>query len=317
MARGRTVGYRCLLAPDFLAETRQHGIISDTVTGEALAAGAVGLATVPVADVGPVTLAYRVRRVTAADLRDPDGVPAPDDVRRDRGPVTDEYGRPLELLYGILCVTPSIHHAGDLDLLAARAAALRTYRRFLADEAGFTVEPSTPFPVRSTMLGAAAPMAPPPAAEPPPRPPADSGRKPVRPPPRSRPRTASIVGALLAGALAVVVWMAIGPLQPVKGVAVEGPTPVSADCRRPVDLVVNATVTTRRSAEVTYRWEGSHNTDGRAHQLTFEGGATKPVSTTLVVTGSPGEEITGEQRLVVDEPNRRADSVRFVVRCDG
>jgi hypothetical protein len=320
VARGRTVGYRCLLAPDFLVETHRQGIISDTVTGEGLGDGTDGVrtTTVPVADLGPITLAYKVSRVTDNDLRAPGNVPAADDLQGERGahgPVTDEHGRPLELLYGIVCVAPGILDADELVLPAARAEALQSYRRFLADEANFAVEVSRPMPVRSTMSRSGAPTTPQP--EPVPGSLAADAREPVSRPPPARPAALTVVRGLLAAAIAAAVWMAAGTMQPVRGVDLEEPGPVSADCRQPVDLVFDGTVSMRRRAEITYRWEGTHNTDRYAHRLTLEGRTTEHVSTTVVIQGSPGEEITGEQRLVVDEPNRRADSVSFVVRCDG
>lgn len=316
VARGRRLGYRCLLAPDFLVQAGQHGVISDAVTGDTLAGGAVGRVTIPVPDVGLLTLAYQIQQTTVADLRNPDGPPEPARHREGHetgGLVTDEHGRPLELLYGIVCAAPGLVHADARDLQAARAEALRTYRRFLVDEAGFAVETSRPFPLRSSMAETAA------AQEPPPSPgvPESPGREPVGSSTRNRPRLASIVGLLLTGALMVLAWTLIGPFRPVKGVDVEDPTPASADCSRPVSLVFHATVTTRRAATVTYHWEGTHNTDSRPHELVFERGASRPVSTTLVIQAAPGEEIRGEQRLVVDQPNRRQGSVRYRVPCDG
>ena len=45
-------------------------------------------------------------------------------------------GRPLEILYGVASVTSAELHVDDRDLDLARTAALSTYARLLADEAG-------------------------------------------------------------------------------------------------------------------------------------------------------------------------------------
>jgi hypothetical protein len=90
--------------------------------------------------------------------------------------------------------------------------------------------------------------------------------------------------------------------------------PASADSTRPVSLVFDATVTTRRAATVTYRWEGTHSTDDRPQELVFDRGESRAVSTTLEIQAAPGEEIRGEQRLVVDQPNRRRAECQNRVR---
>jgi hypothetical protein len=63
--------------------------------------------------------------------------------------VRDEHGRPLRLIYGFICLDASVAGPDGADLGYARAAALETYRRFLADEDRLTVEASQPFPLRS------------------------------------------------------------------------------------------------------------------------------------------------------------------------
>lgn len=137
VARGRRKGYRSVLVPDFLAESDEYGILGETVGGDFPAAGSPRIESVSAPMTGAITLAYQTQRLTYADL-DEDRLPtnntalshATDDL------ITDEHGRPLDLLYGFVCRTPRIRETHEADLIAARAEALRAYRRFLADETG-------------------------------------------------------------------------------------------------------------------------------------------------------------------------------------
>lgn len=154
VARGRRKGYRSVLVPDFLAESNEYGILGETVGGDFPAAGSPRIESVSAPMTGAITLAYQTQRLTYADL-DEDRLPtnstalshATDDL------ITDEHGRPLDLLYGFVCRTPRIRETHEADLIAARAEALRAYRCFLADETGFTLEISKPFVLRSVASG--------------------------------------------------------------------------------------------------------------------------------------------------------------------
>jgi hypothetical protein len=126
IARGRTRGYSVLLAPDFLVAGRDYGFLEEVA--------------------GPL----------------PDGTPfRVKTVRREQGDIGivwcdrptgihDEHSRPLRLLAGFACAG-TISRPSEMDLEAARTAALTTFDRFLRDEDGFTVESAPPFPAQSTV----------------------------------------------------------------------------------------------------------------------------------------------------------------------
>src|SRR3954469_9087360 len=93
VARGRHRGYRTILAPGFLTERRLHGLLSDSTSGEQMDASRAREVEVERPEVGALTLVYRTENMTEAEL----------DGGRGDGLATDEHGRPLEMLYGIVC----------------------------------------------------------------------------------------------------------------------------------------------------------------------------------------------------------------------
>ncbi|MDH2427453.1 hypothetical protein [Sphaerisporangium sp. TRM90804] len=162
VARGRRRGYRVLLAPDFLVARRAHGALDGSVApGAPGSRPAVTRLTEGVDP--PLTVVHATHLLTAADLTDPGALPA------DREP-RDENSRPLHLVYGFTCAGDMA--AGDVDgadLRLCLETALGTYRRFLADEERFAVEPGHGFVPRS-------PVGPAPDARPPGRRPGRAGR---------------------------------------------------------------------------------------------------------------------------------------------
>src|SRR3954469_25015360 len=148
VARGRHRGYRTLLAPGFLTERRLHGLLSDSANGERMDGSRAREVEVERPEVGALTLVYRTENMTEAEL----------DGGRGDGLATDEHGRPLEMLYGIVCRGRLHGRVDDDDLGAARREAVESYRRFLAEEDGFEVDASDAF----TLRGITAAPAPPP-----------------------------------------------------------------------------------------------------------------------------------------------------------
>ena len=152
VARGRHRGYRSLLVPDFLAEVNQSGTLTDAVSGD-VASSAPRIRTIKTSAAGAITAVYRIQRLTYADLTqgsvtidDAGGGHAPDEV------VTDEHGRPLDLLFGFVVRNKRISEVQEADLTVARNEAMGAYRRFLVDEARFSPEVSRAFSLRS-MVG--------------------------------------------------------------------------------------------------------------------------------------------------------------------
>lgn len=134
VARGRHVGYRVVLAPDFLVRTRQHNLLAEHIGAEPTSPGGQSVVEVPSPEFGPLVVTYREEPAAAAEL-----VPGSEtDTLRDR------HGRPLELLYGVVTGIPPAPVDGR-DMAQARAAAIEAYRRFLADEEGADVQPSPGF----------------------------------------------------------------------------------------------------------------------------------------------------------------------------
>jgi len=306
VARGRHQGYQPLLVPDFLAESNEYGVLDQATGGDPTAASAIarvhGLAA------GDVVLAYRSQRLTDADLGDSPG-----------DPLTDEFGRPLELLYGFVVRAAGIGELDDADFAIARAEAVGSYQRFLTDESGFELETSKPFVLRSvpaapepvpSTVSAAPPDAVParaPAAEPAP---VAAARSPIA-------RRNVVLIALLVVALSASAWFLLlrGRGGPVTDVEISKLTSSTVDCSLPI--TVQATVTTDAKATVTYHWQSTLSTDSGPVALEFEAAATKSVETTVQpqAGASSGDRFTFTQTLVVDEPNSTESSGEFTVTC--
>jgi hypothetical protein len=163
---GRRHEYRTLIAPDFLVEAAEYGII------DRYAAGTPGERTrvVPTRSGDhPLWMAYAARPVTEADVPDP----------------RNEHGRPLRVLAGFVC-DAEVLRPDPADLAVAHDTGMAVYRRYRAAGARFGVLASEPYPLRSVLA----------AAPPPPPPP-----RPVLP---GRRRTAAILGAAALALAALV-----------------------------------------------------------------------------------------------------------------
>lgn len=152
VARGHRRGYSVLLAPPFMIQALDYGLL-EQVVGPVSAAEPVRTTTT-----GNRCVVWSEHTVTAADLAD--------------GSEThDEHSRPLRLLYGLVVPDATVARPSEVDLERSCLAALDTYRRFLADEKHFTVEPSTPVDLRSAAVPSSPPSSPPSGTTTPPRPP--------------------------------------------------------------------------------------------------------------------------------------------------
>ncbi len=153
VARGRRQGYRTLLAPDFLTSRNLHERLSNST--KSVKPGQIGQIELDYADGDLLSVTY-----TTEQLRGSDANGAADQAGG-RRPPTDQHGRPLELLYGIVSLSRVAVPLDDEDLRTAREYALRTYQRFLADEDMFDVDGSHSFSLRSTPIDTRAPRQPP------------------------------------------------------------------------------------------------------------------------------------------------------------
>jgi hypothetical protein len=142
VARGRQLGYQLLLAPDFLAASRQSALLMDEVRGEVPAEGPPVVSDLD----GQVCAVYRTLRATSQDI----GA-----AEQPAEPLLDRAGRPLVLTYGFVCRGVRVTGPDEDDLRVARDAALATYRRFRAAEEAFVTRTSYPYSLRSAVAPAA------------------------------------------------------------------------------------------------------------------------------------------------------------------
>lgn len=261
VARGRERGYRTILAPGFLTERRLHGMLSDAANGEA--PDAPREVEVDRSGVGRLTLVYRTEQVTEADL----------DGGRGNGLATDEHGRPLEMLYGIVCRGRLAGHVDDGDLNAARTEALASYRRFLAEESGFGVDTSDALALRG-VTGVRE------AATPP---------EPARRVPRAGLAVTAVVAALAALPLALV--LPGGSDANVLDVRAK------ISCILPTSVVLQGTIETDGAADVVYHWEAP-GWRSPSRQLAFERAGTSELPPMRLASAPDGVA------LVVEQPER-------------
>ncbi|GAA3596559.1 hypothetical protein [Kribbella ginsengisoli] len=244
VARGRRKGYQSLLMPEFLVQGNEYGALgqlsSSDQPGSAPRISRIeGLAS------GDLALAYVTYRLTPADLA---GTPAV-------GPVTDEFGRPLELLYGVVCRGLDIIGLDDSDLATAHIEALQTYQRFLADESGFVLASAQPFALRS--ITAPMPVRQP-APVPPQQPPLGLLEQPEfidQPPVRRRPPYVPILAIAAVAVIALIAGISVlggddGKISKVDFVA---PTTNRISCDSPVKI--QAKVTADKATTIQYHWE--------------------------------------------------------------
>jgi hypothetical protein len=143
---GRRHEYRTLIAPGFLVEAAEYGIL-DRHAGRT-ADGETRVARIRSGD-HPLWMAYSTRTVTEADVPD----------------ARDEHGRPLQVLAGFVCDT-LIDRPDPADVAVAHDAGMSVYRRYLADEDRFGVLGSEPYPLRSILRPAVTTPSRPPHATP-------------------------------------------------------------------------------------------------------------------------------------------------------
>ncbi|MEV5965048.1 hypothetical protein AB0L70_24990 [Kribbella sp. NPDC051952] len=292
VARGRQQGYQTLLAPDFLAESNEYGVLGELTGGDLEPA----IARLHGLSAGDVVLAYRTQRLVDGDLAG-------------GGPVTDEFGRPLELLYGFVVRAESLSHVDEGDFDQARAEAIATYERFLADESAFGLATSQAFTPRS-IPAAAEPLQPTPAASAIPA--AFAAPQPVqavRRPPR---RSVAVIG-LLVIALSAAVWLMLlrgrGPVTDVELAELRADT---VDCSAPI--TIQATITTDAKASVKYHWESTLAKDSETRTLEFPKAAAQTVETTVQPKSTVGA-LEFSQTLVVEEPNSTDEERRYTLTC--
>jgi hypothetical protein len=153
VAAGRRRDYTTLLAPGFLVDELDHGVLERVLRPDA----GPERAAVVTARSGrgrPLVVVHATHLLTPADL-DGDG-PLPAGLGG--GDARDEHGRPLRLIYGFTVPDVSTVEPDETDLRRAWERVLPAYRSFLLDEERATVVGSAPFRLRSAV---GAPVPPP------------------------------------------------------------------------------------------------------------------------------------------------------------
>lgn len=309
VARGRHTDYRTLLAPDFMVERRMHGQLRDKARLDSPAG--VQQTILDNAEVGALTLLYWSERLVSGDL---DGHATNADA-----PVTDEHGRPLQMLYGLVTRRPPSGPPDERDFAAARAAALTCYRRYLADEDGHDVEASRTFTLHTPLVDPVEPT----------RAPAvrvvgmvegeSAGGGDGRPDGSLSSLLARYGRVLAAGAVVAVVVVAVASwlLRPRSNIEVRDtritPAQGDVDCNAPLRFELNATIRARGDGRVTYRWAPANLIDGvsRNGTLNLETDEQQQITTTATRRLS-GNKPEGTFRLYVDGQER---TLNYALRC--
>ncbi|MBM7805112.1 hypothetical protein JOD57_000949 [Geodermatophilus bullaregiensis] len=332
VARGRRTDYRTVLVPDFLAGQRLQSLLADCLHEPD--DGALHNVVIGHADTGPLTVSYRAEVLRPADMQ-----AAREDHDAPTGAtyLSDEHGRPLEYLYGLLQRGDGQPLPADVDMDRARAIALGSYRTFLLDEDGFAFERSGALPLEgSELLDRSAsderrlpvaaqtrtlhPRQPAPKA----RGPAVACGLPARPKPvesRRGPHGGVVRSAVVAGALALVF------LTVVLVTLVRQPAPVgrvvgvellsvrqdadSPSCSAPFQAEVTARVTVENApVELVLRLR-EDDEDGETREVAIE--QSGPTDIPLPIDLDADE---GQLSLIVESPNElTSDPVDFDLEC--
>ncbi len=220
VAAGRRRDHAVLVAPDFLVEQSDYGMLAESV-GPGREGNPAGATTLTTRSGQVLAVTHRTHLLLPEDLAGPEGLAAPDGpaapsktdpVRATR----DEHNRPLRLLLGFVSLRPRDLDEVDADLDAAQGVVLDAYRDFLEDEDGFAIVASAAQVLRSLPSPTPGDPAAYPAATPAPPAPASAATHPGRAPGRALPtmphhgrRRGAGVLLLVAVAVAVVALVAV------------------------------------------------------------------------------------------------------------
>ena len=144
VARGRREGFRTLLAPGFLIERGMHDVLARAAGYVAGDTTSTRIADAAVEGIGELRLVFASERLTY----DAVGRPGPA-----AATFTEERGRPIEIIFGVVTRDLAVDALCDDDLVAARTAAVSSYREFLGDEVGYRIRPSEPIDLAAASRG--------------------------------------------------------------------------------------------------------------------------------------------------------------------
>lgn len=283
VARGRREGYRTLLAPRFLIDGDLHETLSDAAP--TVAVGRLGRVDLAASGAGSLGLTYTTEDLSQSDQ----------DISAETPMWTDEHGRPLEMLYGVVAHQPLSPSLTVDDLQDARREALRAYRRFLTDERGFAVCESEPYLLPGEPASPAAPRMPQSLRAPT----APRAPGPARAPTARRTPWASLAAAGVAVVVAAVLtWFIVapGPARPAVTIVNATSTPAAGDvCTGTGEVELQAQVNANQPVQVAYRWV-SAATPTTGPSQTIELSAKRSTISDL----RPAQ--SGPYRLVIDKP---------------
>jgi branched-chain amino acid transport system substrate-binding protein len=130
-----------VLAPGFLVDDNLQWVLAEATGTRGVGAGGARLVELDDARVGPFSIGYTSERLARADVEDAGAAGGE--------LLTDEHGRPLEVVYGVVSRDRLEAPLDAEDLRTARAQALQSYRRFLADEGGHHADTSAGFALQT------------------------------------------------------------------------------------------------------------------------------------------------------------------------
>jgi hypothetical protein len=310
IARGRGRDYRTVLLPGALTDPAAATALADALPiGEP--DGPPRTATIDHGILAGCRVRTRTALLRPTDLgANGDGAPF----------VTDEHGRPLVYLFGLLSPAAAAGAPDESHMAAAGDAALRAYRSFLADEHAFTAALSDPVEVpalprsdageRSARpVGAARRTSSPPA-------PSADHRATPRPQPvprRARTGPVALVFAGVAAALVLVLVLATRGGSTLHDLDVEvadedGTTPCA-------EVRLTATLTVDGARTVRFHWRSG---DREVAEPQSRDLGTGPQTVTFtprleLPTSTPGDE--HEITLVAQPDDGDAVSEQVVVQC--
>lgn len=270
---------------------------------------------------GIVAALSRTHRLT---WRDVDGGTTAESGQGD-GLVTDEHGRPLELLYGFICRAGGIREVHEDDFKEALEQSLQAYRRFLADE-DRPFEQSRAFPMRTLPSYVTAPTAtvPSASAERPPRIPSEG--PPMRVPSNNvsgtehrRRRWMTVKAVAVLGIAAVITLLVVARLggegSVTRVVATADPMRGEVNCSQPVSITVHVEIYTDGMA--TVRWAAGPEGEEPTPQpdLTFNQADVQRRDVLVQNLRTRSGEIKGSYEVVTNAPNARRGLAEYTLQC--
>jgi hypothetical protein len=297
VARGRHKGYRTVLAPGFLVDLGLHDRLSEKTGG---ACSDMRRVELDIPQAGWLNVLYCSEPLHDTELNGRGGGEA----------ATDEHGRPLELLYGIVTRAPLAQPLDQADRSAAREEALGSYRRFLAAEDSFGVESSRALALRTAVQTPEPRIA---AAD---ASPSFAGTSQAS----VRPALAAGIAVVLLG-LALLAWQLWpGGDKPMPEVRVTGTTVTVLGSKSPAEcaaggrFALRAVLDADAPRSVTYGWEPPSAFAGPAvGTLKLDGKSAQSVTaTTLQIVPA---QLQRPVRLVITKPSAAPRSSEFALRC--